>query len=218
MPINTVLSTKTLSSEHKLFLNKANIQVIDYDAIDIAFVNFDTEIIVENAIITSQNAAKAIIENKVVIKNCFCVGEKTMAYLEEHGQYVSKMKLYAQDLANHIVKYHKNDSFIFFCSDKRQDTLPEILKQHHIPVKEIIVYNTVETPQTINDTYDAILFFSPSGINSFTSKNSLENKTAFCIGNTTAEAAKPHTTNIVTATAPTIEHVLQSVVKHAKKL
>ncbi|MGJ5642930.1 uroporphyrinogen-III synthase [Formosa sp. S-31] len=217
MPIQSVLSTKTLSKEQKEFLTKAHIKVFDYDAIDIEFTNFDTEIIVENAIITSQNAAKAVIDNKVVIKNCFCVGEKTMAFLEDNGQYVSKMKLHAQDLAHHIVKYHKNDNFIYFCSNQRQDALPEILKEHHITLKEIIVYNTVEAPQKIETAYDAILFYSPSGINSYTSKNDIADKTAFCIGKTTAEEAKQHTNNIVTAPSPTIEHLLQTVVKYSKK-
>ena len=218
MPLQAILSTKTLNKEHKAFLNKADIQVIEYDAIAIAFVNFDTEIIVENAIITSQNAAKAVIDNKIVIKNCFCVGEKTMAFLEDNGQYVSKMKPYAQDLANHIVKYHKNDSFVFFCSNQRHDTLPDVLKQNQITLKEIIVYHTISTPQKINDTFDAVLFYSPSGIDSFTAENNLDNKTAFCIGNTTAEAAKQHTKKIVIASSPTIDHLLQTVVKHAKKL
>lgn len=218
MSIQSIISTKILSKEHKAFLNKANIKVIDYNAIDIAFVNFDSEIIVENAIITSQNAAKAVIDNQVVIKNCFCVGEKTMAFLEANGQYVSKMKSYAQDLAHYIVKYHKNDSFVFFCGNLRQDTLPELLKKNNISLKEIIVYNTSSALKEIKEEFDAVLFYSPSGLSSFTAVNTLVNKTAFCIGPTTAEAAKEHTKNIVVATTPTIEHLLQTVVKNAKRI
>ncbi|CDF81139.1 uroporphyrinogen-III synthase [Formosa agariphila KMM 3901] len=217
MPLKSILSTKTLHKEHKALLTKANIQVTEYNAISIDFVDFDSEIIVENAIITSQNAAKAVIDNKVVIRNCFCVGEKTMAFLEEHGQNVSKMKLYASELANYIVKYHKNEAFVFFCGNLRQDTLPDALKEHNIGLKEIIVYNTQTEPQKIDGEFDAILFYSPSGVSSYLTDNQISNETIFCIGKTTAAALQEQTKNIVIPSSPTIENLLQSVVKYSKK-
>ncbi|MFB9051912.1 uroporphyrinogen-III synthase [Formosa undariae] len=217
MPIKSILSTKTLHKDYKAILTKANIPVTEYDAITIDYVDFDSEMIVENAIITSQNAAKAVIDNKVVIRNCFCVGEKTMAFLEEHGQNVSKMKLYAVDLANYIVKYHKNDMFTFFCGNLRQDALPDALLKSNIGLKEIIVYNTTPTPQKIEGDFDAILFYSPSGVSSYLAENSITNQVIFCIGTTTASAIQEHTKNIVIPSSPTIENLLQAVVKYSKK-
>ncbi|QDO93083.1 uroporphyrinogen-III synthase [Formosa sediminum] len=217
MPIKSILSTKLLYKEYKAVLTKANIQLTEYDAIKIEFIDFDSEIIVENAIITSQNAAKAVIENKVVIKNCFCVGERTMKYLEENGQNVSKMKLYGSDLANYIVKYHKNDTFTFFCGNLRHDAIPNILQEHNISLKEIIVYHTLPAPEKIDHTFDAILFYSPSGVSSYLTENTITNETLFCIGKTTAEALPEHIKNIIVPTSPTIENLLQTVVKYSKK-
>ncbi|WP_083191684.1 uroporphyrinogen-III synthase [Formosa haliotis] len=217
MPIKSILSTKTLNKDQKALLTKAQIQVTEYNAITIEAVPFDSEIIVENAIITSQNAAKAVIEHKVVIRNCFCVGEKTMAFLEEHGQNVSKMKLYGSDLANYIVKYHKNESFIFFCGKIRQDILPDTLAQHNVPLKEIVVYNTLPNPKKIEGIFDAILFFSPSGVSSYVTENTITNEAIFCIGKTTEEAVKTYSKQTYTPSNPTIENVLQTVVKYSKK-
>lgn len=217
MAIQSILSTKMLYKDHKAILSKANITVTEYNAILIDFIDFDSEIIVENAIITSQNAAKAVITNKVVIKNCFCVGEKTTAFLEEHGQNVSKMKLYSSDLAHFIVKHHKNDTFTFFCGNLRHDDLPDTLKEHKIKLKEITVYNTLPAPQKIEEKFDAILFYSPSGVSSYLMQNEINNEVLFCIGKTTAEAVKEYSKNIVIPSSPTIENVLQSVVKYSKK-
>ena len=63
--------------------------------------------------------------------------------------------------------------------------------------------------------FDGILFFSPSGVQSFTEQNRL-NSTAFCIGETTASKAKKHTHEIIIASKPSIENVIVKVVKKLK--
>lgn len=208
-----LLSTKILTQAQREILSNANIEVIEYDAISIEILDFDDEIIADNAIISSQNAVKAILNSNVVIKNCFCVGEKTKAALEENGLNVTKMTHYGSELAKHIVKKHKNEHFWFFCSNIRRMELPIILAQNNVSLKEVEVYKTSLNTQYISEAYDAVLFFSPSGIESFTTNNSLENKAAFCIGHTTAEAVTPYTNNIHTASKPTIESVLRKAVE-----
>lgn len=214
--MKTVLSTKILTQDQKNLLEKASIQLTEYNAIHISFVDFDSDIIVENAIITSQNAAKAAIDKKVLIRNCFCVGEKTQAFLEEHGQNVIKMAHYAEELAKIIQKKYKNEHFTFFCGSLRRDTIPEALKANHISFIEIEVYKTTLNPQTIEGTFDGILFFSPSGVESYMTNNHLEQQIAFCIGKTTAEAVKKYSKKTSIASHPTIESVLENVVKHLK--
>lgn len=211
-----VLSTKCLLPEQKKQLEDQQIEITEYNAINIEFLNFDDEIIVENAIITSQNAAKAIIDKKIVIKNCFCVGEKTQSFLEAHGQNVKKTTHYGLELAKFIVKYYKNESFWFFCSTIRGDDIPNILEKNNISLKQIEVYKTTLNTQTINQTFDAILFFSPSGVQSFTTNNTIGKAQAFCIGTTTAASAKPYTNNILMPKKPTVERVLSLVIKHYK--
>jgi uroporphyrinogen-III synthase len=214
--MKTILSTKILTQEQKQPLENAHIQLTEYAAIDIDFVEFDGDIIVENAIITSQNAAKAIIDKKVLIRHCFCVGEKTQAFLEEYGQNVIKMTHYAEELAKIIQKKYKNEHFTFFCGNLRRDTIPEALKTNHISFIEIEVYKTTLNPQAIEGAFDGVLFFSPSCVESYVAKNNLEQQIAFCIGETTAEEVKKYSKNSVIASHPTIESVLEKVVKYLR--
>lgn len=214
--MKAILSTKILTPTQKQLLEKTSFQLTEYDAIHIDFVDFDGDIIVENAIITSQNAAKAVIDKKVLIRNCFCVGEKTQAFLKAHGQNVIKMTNYAEELAKIIQKKYKNEQFTFFCGSIRRDTIPEILKLNHISFKEIEVYKTTLNPQAIEGFFDGILFFSPSGVESYMTKNNLGQQIAFSIGETTAEEVKKYTKNSIIASHPTIESVLEKVVKHLR--
>ncbi|HLT53410.1 MAG TPA: uroporphyrinogen-III synthase [Flavobacteriaceae bacterium] len=216
MSLKSILSTKKLNPEQKAQLQQAGITVTDYNAIAISFVEFDSDIIVDNAIITSQNAAQAVLDKKVIIKNCFCVGEKTQALLEENGQNVEKMKQNASELAKYLIKNHKNEQFWFFCGNFRREEIPDLFKEHNMPLKEVVVYNTALNPQKIDLDFDGILFFSPSGIESFLKENTLQEQLAFCIGQTTADALKPYK-NCVIASNPTVESVLDAVIKHTKK-
>ena len=86
-----------------------------------------------------------------------------------------------------------------------------------IGFKEITVYKTELNIQEFQQEFDGILFFSPSAVKSFTSKNTIGDSTAFCIGETTAAEAKKHTKNMQIATKPSIENVIVQVVKTLKK-
>ena len=58
-------------------------------------------------------------------------------------------------------------SVTFFCGNQRRDTLPDKVRAAGIKVEELVVYETVELPLKVTDHYDAILFYSPSGVRSF---------------------------------------------------
>jgi uroporphyrinogen-III synthase len=67
------------------------------------------------------------------------------------------------------------------------------------------------TPNVLKKKYDGLLFFSPTGIQSFLSKNDITEEVAFCIGNTTSTEAKKHFKTVVEAKLPSAESVLNSV-------
>ena len=96
----------------------------------------------------------------------------------------------------------------------RNPDLPEYLRQHKVHFRETYLYNTRFTPSKIDRIFEGVLFFSPSGVQSFCQENSLSESTAFCIGTTTAAEAEKHTRNLVLATKPTIESVIVQVIKH----
>ncbi|MFZ0491142.1 MAG: uroporphyrinogen-III synthase, partial [Salegentibacter sp.] len=118
----TVLSTKKLSTNQKELLLNAGLSLVEYDAIKIEFQPLPAlTSSVENAIITSKNAAKVVIKEKLQIKNCFCVGDKTAALLENNGFSVIETAEQASALAEIITAQYCDKSFTFFCGNKRRD-------------------------------------------------------------------------------------------------
>ncbi len=70
------------------------------------------------------------------------------------------------------------------------------LKNKGIKLTEIIVYQTTLTPVAIEKKYDGILFFSPSAVESFFSRNTIPpTTTLFSIGTSTVEALKKFSSN-----------------------
>ncbi len=213
----TILSTKTLSSSQKNLLLNANLQFVEYNAIKIEFLDFhSTKTILENAIITSKNSAKAILDKQIEITNCFCVGDKTAASLQENGYFVKETANYGSELGTVIAEKYREEKFSFFCGNKRRPELPSILKENKVDFEEIEVYKTSLNFRDFEQEFDGILFFSPSAVKSFTKENKLAGIPAFCIGKTTAAEAEKHTKKIITATKPSIENVIVQVVKYFK--
>ena len=211
-----LLSTKKLLVNQKQFLLNANISVVEADFISIKQQKVAIEIINENLIFTSQNAVLSLVENLEKTdtldllrkKNVFCVGLKTKALLEENGFNVIAYTGYAADLAEIISLIYSKEKFTFFSGNLRRDTLPEALSEAEVVWNEIQVYETILTPQKISGTFDGILFFSPSGIESYLKNNKITKETCFCIGTTTAEALENITNNVIIANQPTVENVI----------
>ncbi|MDP5097017.1 MAG: uroporphyrinogen-III synthase, partial [Flavobacterium sp.] len=116
---------------------------------------------------------------------------------------------------------YKSNSFTFFCGNIRKNTIPNYFQQNKIAYNEIVVYETKLKSHQVKEKFDGVLFFSPSGVNSFLENNTLENKTCFCIGTTTAKALEniPEILghkNIIIASQPTVENVINEVIKYYK--
>lgn len=221
--MKSVLSTKKLSPSQRDLLINAGVSLVDYNAINIKFFPFLSISNIENAIITSQNTVLSIQDSAqktggIRIQNCFCVGEKTKALLEENGQKVIKMTEYASELSEYLVKNHKNDSFYFFCGNIRSDVIPSALKENNIAFEEIEVYKTTLSPKKFERQFDAILFFSPSGVRSFYEENNPTrvHSVAVCIGTTTAAEAKKYSDKVVISNSTIVESVIAKTVKILK--
>ena len=217
-----ILSTKKLLSNQKQFLLNANFNLIEADFIKTESKPFELKNLNDNLIFTSQNAVHSLIENaqellpKLREKNIFCVGLKTKALLEENGFNVIVYTGYAQDLAEIIALIYSKESFTFFSGNLRRDTLPDFLKEANIKFNEIEVYETQLTPQKITTPLDGILFFSPSGVESYLKDNKIKKEICFCIGNTTAEALEKATKNVIIANQPTVENTIIQCINEFK--
>jgi len=215
-----ILSTKVLHEIQKQELQKAGFEVAEFDFIKTENKSFEIKDLNENLIFTSQNAVYSFLENpqskdlipKLRDKNVFCVGLKTKSLLSDNGFNVVAYTGYASDLAEIITLIYNKESFTFFSGNLRRDTLPNALKDAGIKLNEIQVYETSLTPQKIKTSSDAILFFSPSGIESYLKENTIKKETCFCIGETTAEALHKITKNIIIADQPTVENVIEDVI------
>lgn len=122
----------------------------------------------------------------------------------------------AASLAALIAEDRFTDDVIFFCGDQRRDELPAILRSNDIDVQEIIVYQTIETAHKIDKEYFGILFFSPSAVRSFFSKNKVADKTIlFAIGNTTAAELRKYSTNkIIISDEPGKENLVAKMMEY----
>lgn len=219
-----ILATKILSANQKQELVKAHFKVIEADFIKTETENFELTELNDNLIFTSQNAVRSFLKNpkqeelipNLRDKNVFCVGLKTKILLSEAGFNVVAYTGYASDLAEIITLIYANESYTFFSGNLRKDTLPKALAEAGIKFNEIQVYKTSLTPHKIKDAVDAILFFSPSGVESYLKENKIKKETCFCIGETTAEALEKITKNIVIAAQPSIEDVIEDVIEEYK--
>ncbi|RXM49281.1 uroporphyrinogen-III synthase [Flavobacterium sp. YO12] len=215
-----ILSTKILSPVQKQELTKAGIEVIEADFIKTQNKPFELKNLNESLIFTSQNAVRSVLSNPksedLKSKNVYCVGLKTKILLSENGFNVVAYTGYAADLAEIITLIYRNESYTFFSGNLRRDTLPTALKEAEIKLNEIQVYETSLQPQKIKTAVDAILFYSPSGVESYLKENTIKKEICFCIGETTAEALHKITKNIIIADQPTVEDVIEDVINEYK--
>ena len=76
----------------------------------------------------------------------FCISEQTAYYLQKYIV-VRKRKLFtgektAQDLLP-LIKKHKNENFLYPCSDIRKDTIPAYMEEAGVKFSEAVLYKTV---------------------------------------------------------------------------
>lgn len=101
----------------------------------------------------------------------FCISEQTSNYLQKYIV-IRKRKIFtglktAQDLIE-ILRKHKNERYLFPCSDIRKNDIPDFLEKNGYDYAEAVMYHTIasDLSHLENVFYDILAFFSPSGINS----------------------------------------------------
>ena len=180
---------------------------IEIDPVDIKeFRKQKVTILDHTAVIfTSRNAVdhffRLATESKIEIPSdmkYFCISEQTANYLQKYIV-IRKRKIFtgertAQDLLN-VIKKHKDEKFIFPCSNIRTDDIPNFLTENEYDWSEAIIYRTVAADLSDLDdvTYDIIAFFSPSGIESLFHnfpKFKQNNTRIAAFGPTTSKAVK----------------------------
>lgn len=102
----------------------------------------------------------------------FCMTEGIALYIQKYT-IMRKRKVFfpktnlESDFFNLILN-HKNEKYLFPCSDIRKSTIPDFFAKHKIPFVESTMYKTVsaDLSDLENVFYDVIVFFSPADIKS----------------------------------------------------
>ena len=171
-------------------------------------------------VFTSMNAAEAIIESLEGSKpswDIYCMGGTTKTIIKDYfgTDSIKGTGKDALSLAEGLIANGTKEA-LFFCGNIRRDELPHLLKSNGIALEEMVVYETTVTPHPIKKVYDAVLFFSPSAVDSFFSVNKVvEHTILFAIGNTTARAIGNYSTNtIVKADTPEKDNLVKKAIAY----
>ncbi len=129
-------------------------------------------------IFTSRNAVdhffRLALESRIEIPTdmkYFCISEQTANYLQKYIV-IRKRKIFTGERTAgqllDVLKKHKDEKYIFPCSNIRKKDIPDFLEKNEYTYSEAIIYRTVASDLSdLSDIkYDVIAFFSPSGINS----------------------------------------------------
>lgn len=101
----------------------------------------------------------------------FCVSESTAYYLQKYVIYRKRKIFHGKqkfdDLLD-VIKKHKQEKFLFPCSDIHNDRVTQKLEALNVKFNKAILYRTVaaDLSDLENVYYDMLIFFSPSGIES----------------------------------------------------
>ena len=172
-------------------------------------------------VFTSMNAVDAVVtwqDGQQPDWVIYCIGNTTKQLVKENfgANSVAGTAGSAAELAERIVEENDIKEVIFFCGDQRREELPAILRNSNIDVHEIVVYQTIPVHHKIEKTYNGILFFSPSAVESFFMKNKLPEQTIlFAIGNTTATEIKKFINNkIIISEEPGKENLVKQMIEY----
>lgn len=225
-----ILSTRPVKETLIQEATEQNIQLDIIPLIDTEPVqDIDTQQEVEQialqyatVVFTSMNAVESVItmlDQQVPEWNIYCMGNTTQELIRNYfgEESISGTGNNASELAATILSDNDElDEVFFFCGDQRRDELPAKLREEDISVEEIIVYKTIPLHQKIGTTYDGIVFFSPSAVESFFNNNKTTTSTVFfAIGSTTEAAIKKYTNNlIITAHSPRKEELVRKAIHY----
>ncbi|OUR98300.1 uroporphyrinogen-III synthase [Flavobacteriales bacterium 33_180_T64] len=157
----------------------------------------------------------------------FCQSEAVAYYLQKYVVY-RKRKIYVgkrtfADLSPLIKKY-KDENFLLPTTDKLKPEVPKILDDLTVKWKQAIFYKTVisDLSDLANVSYDILVFFSPSGIESLFHNfpEFKQNDTRIAVfGNTTIKAVESHGLRVdIAAPTPETPSMTMALEKYIDKI
>lgn len=101
----------------------------------------------------------------------FCVSESTAFYLQKYITYRKRKVFYGNNSINDltdVLKKHKKERFLLPCSEVMNPDIINTLKEGNLNFITAAIYRTVSSDLSdVNiESFDMIVFFSPSGVQS----------------------------------------------------
>lgn len=195
--MHKVLMTKELSKEQKAIAHDYGLEVVEQPFIKITF-EYDTVRIpkADAWIVTSSNAARYISSHASELNRenypdlIVSIGNATSEHIDHLGIPVIQPDYGTAENVVELVKTKGIRSAVFFSGNLRSNVIPNGLKDV-LDLTEIRVYTTEILDQKMNmDEFDAVAFFSPSGVRGFAQSNSITNQKVIAIGTTTKKAVQ----------------------------
>ncbi|MFB9051700.1 uroporphyrinogen-III synthase [Formosa undariae] len=157
----------------------------------------------------------------------FCQSEAVAYYLQKYVVY-RKRKIYVGKRTfselTPLIKKYKDEKFLLPASDKLKDEIPEILNGLGINWKEAVFYKTVisDLSDLADVSYDVLVFFSPSGIESLFHNfpEFKQNETRIAVfGNTTVKAVEEKGLRVdISAPTPQTPSMTMALDKYIEKV
>jgi uroporphyrinogen-III synthase len=172
------------------------------------------------AVFTSTNAVEAVIGWIGTAKEwtIFCTGGATRQLVDRYfcEAPAAVTGETAKALAEKIIGWGGTKELFFFCGDLRREELPRALQEAGIRVDELVVYRTTPTPRTVEGSYEGVIFFSPSAVESFFSANRIPAETPlFAIGSTTAATIQRSCSNpVIISEQPDVVILIRQVIEY----
>lgn len=217
-----ILSTKKLSASQLQLANELGICITDIDFISIhTSIDEHSTAVIKNiqdgdfVIFTSKYAVQAVASHlKSKSIKLYCINGATLNAVQKELPLSQVMgsAAYAADLIQ-LIEISKKSNYYFFCGNKSLPTIPQFFIKNEMLLNKVVVYENIEKPQQAHQQFDGVMFYSPSGVESFLKMNTAPSL-SICIGTTTANALKDEKTKRLIAEQPLIENMIALIKRY----
>jgi len=221
-PVASILSTKVLSKDLREQLISNHIAIQEEDFISIAYnqVDLKSHALDHVVLITSKNVILSLLDSNLINvlegKEIYCVGNSIPKLLEPYGILVQQSFQNAKTLGGFIIQ-QSFKSVTFLRGNKSRPELPQLLIDHGVLLKQYELYTTRLTPKKMDQSFDGLLFFCPSAVESYLTHHRINNEQIICIGQTTASAVQPYANHIMIADHQKVSSVIQKTIELFQK-
>ena len=223
-----ILSTKHLDSALTDRMRSHGVEIVCLDVLRIEQVEINPADIpsgkYDAIAFTSSNAVRygfthQELHDLAVSKPVFAISGKTNDALMRHGIISVGLAADSQSLAD-VILYHNNvRSILHVCGDMSLEVLGDKLKTYNIRYDKLIGYHTALLYPFIHGRFEAVMFYSPSGIDSFMKNNIPDQSATYCcIGETTTKYLRSSYSSleIITANEPAPDSMINKIIEHKK--